>query len=312
LLVDHEFRKSLSRTAIKAGSLISRIRSEELESIWSTSASPSLNSEELFPGMMFNIAKPALESTKLWKIVKKMPKGTLLHCHLGAMVDLNWVFTEALNTKGMCISSDVPLVDDLVRNEAGIRYRYSKSAHLEENPSIWSSEYVSKTWIPIMEAADSFPGGGRNAFIAWMKDRCSITQAESLQHHLGVDDVWRKLDAAFSVLPGIVYYEPIMRKFLKKFFTTLLEDGVRWVEFRTVPFTDFYTENTEAPTTDPGVLLGVLNEEIEAFKISEAGKGFWGARMIWSSIRFWPTKKVVEGKLYCQIRSWETTRLNFS
>jgi adenosine deaminase CECR1 len=254
-----------------------------------------MNSEELFPGMMFNIAKPALESTKLWKIIQKMPKGSLLHCHLGAMVDLNWVFTEALNMEGLCIYSDVPLINDTVRAKASIRHLYSSSADLEHKPSIWSSDYIPGSLIPLTTAAESFPKCGRQGFIAWMKDRCSITQTESLQHHLGVDDVWRKLNAAFTILTGVIYYEPIMRKFLPKFFATLLEDNVRWVEIRFAPFTGFYPEKQSTPTSDPGVLLGVLNDEIVKFKGSEAGKGFWGARMIWASLRFWPTQKIIEG-----------------
>ncbi|EHL03800.1 putative Adenosine deaminase CECR1-A [Glarea lozoyensis 74030] len=174
---DHEFRAALSPTAIKASSIISNIRSEELKSTWSTSATPSLNPEELFPGMMFNIAKPALESTKLWKIIQKMPKGALLHCHLGAMVDLE--------------------------------------------------------------------------------------------------------------------------KFLQKFFTTLVADEVRWVEFRSAPFTAFTVEKAEKASDDPDVLLGVLNEEIEKFKSSDAGRGFWGARMIWASLRFWPTEKIIQDMSHC-------------
>lgn len=286
----------LSPTAIKASSIISTIRTNELNSIWSTSATPSLNSKELFPGMMFNIAKPALESTNLFKIIQKMPKGALLHCHLGAMVDLEWVFTEALQTEGMCISSLEPLTDESAKDKADIRYGYSNSAYLKQKPSIWSPEYIPGSSIPITIAADSFPETGRKGFVAWMKDRCSITQEESLQHHLGVDDVWRKLNSAFTILPGIEYYEPIMRKFLQKFFTTLLDDGVRWVEFRTAPFTAFYTEKNETATTNPSVLLGVLNDEIERFKASEAGKGFWGARMIWASLRFWSTEKLMQGQ----------------
>ncbi|KAG9239315.1 hypothetical protein BJ875DRAFT_522657 [Amylocarpus encephaloides] len=296
---DHEFRHNLSVTALNASSILSRIRSEELALKWSTAASSSLSRDELFPGMVFNNAKPVLETTELWRLVKMMPKGALLHCHLGAMVDLEWVFETALAEDGMCICADVPLVDDVVRESAGIRYRFSKSAHLEANASIWLADYVPGAFIPVAVAADLFPDGGRKRFVAWMKDRCSITQAESLQHHLGVDDVWRKLNAAFSVLPGIVYYEPILRKFLRKFFTTLLEDKVRWVEFRSAPFTPLYVLGSETPTLDPGVLCSVLSDEIEKFKASEAGRGFWGARMIWAGLRFWSTDKIIEDMRHC-------------
>lgn len=42
---------------------------------------------DVYPGMMFTLAKDRMESTRLWKIVKRMPKGCLLHSHLEAMVD---------------------------------------------------------------------------------------------------------------------------------------------------------------------------------------------------------------------------------
>ena len=60
----------------------------------------------MYPGMMFSLAKDRMESSKLWRIVKKMPKGTLLHCHLGAMVDARWIIDEALHTEGICITAD--------------------------------------------------------------------------------------------------------------------------------------------------------------------------------------------------------------
>jgi len=45
---------------------------------------------DVFPGMCFTLAKERMESTMLWKIVKKFPKGALLHAHLEAMVDSEW------------------------------------------------------------------------------------------------------------------------------------------------------------------------------------------------------------------------------
>ncbi|KAF4635584.1 hypothetical protein G7Y89_g2511 [Cudoniella acicularis] len=294
----HDFRVGLSPTARRACAIVSKIRTQEFESIWSATADPSLNPTELFPGMMFNIAKNHMKTTKLWRIVQKMPKGALLHCHLGAMVDLEWVFNEALKTPGMCVSSSVPLVDEVARASAEVEYCFSKSG-VEKGASIWGKKYVAKTWIPITVAADSYPDGGRKVFVAWMKDRCSITQAESLQHHLGVDDVWRKLNSAFSILVGIIYYEPVMRQFLRQFFKTLLEDGVRWVEIRAAPFTKFNLEGEEEPISEPGPFLKVVQEEIERFKNSEEGKSFLGARMIWVSIRFWNDKRLIEDMEHC-------------
>ncbi|CAG8959356.1 hypothetical protein HYFRA_00001254 [Hymenoscyphus fraxineus] len=294
---DAPFRTTLSPTAQKASTLISRIRTQELTTKWSTptSTTPSPKKEELFPGMMFNIAKPTIETTQLWRIVKKMPKGALLHCHLGAMVDIEWVLETALRMEGMCFVSDVPLTDEDVRGRAEVRFLYYDGEVGGE--SIWEEGYVGGRCVSVTIAADSFPNGGRKGFISWMKDRCSITEGESLQMHLGVDDVWRKLNAAFGILPGLVYYEPILRAFMKEFFRCLLVDGVRWVEIRCAPFTGYYPEKSMTRPKDPDELLKVLDEEIEAFK--KANPGFWGARMIWCSIRTWETEKILVDMEHC-------------
>ena len=78
--------------------------------------------------------------------------------------------------------------------------------------SIWSSEYVPNTPTLLTKAADDFPKGGRAGFLLWLKDRCTITHAESIEHHHGVDAVWRKFQSVFIILSTIIYYEPIFRK----------------------------------------------------------------------------------------------------
>jgi adenosine deaminase CECR1 len=43
-------------------------------------------------------------------------------------------------------------------------------------------------------------------------------------------------------------------------------------------------------------MLEHLADEIEKFKASEEGKEFWGARMIWTTIRQFGKKQVIESK----------------
>jgi adenosine deaminase CECR1 len=145
---------------------------------------------------------------------------------LGATVDLGWVFSTALETPDIFISCPVPLDSPTARQTAMMKFAIKKSLD-SFSPSIWSADYASEALIPLQQAASSFPDGGQEGFVRWMKDRCSITQDESLQHHLGVDDVWKKLQNAFVILCPIIYYEPVMRKFLRELFVTLVEDGVR-------------------------------------------------------------------------------------
>jgi adenosine deaminase CECR1 len=68
----------VSPAAIEACRIVSRIRAKELKEVWTKDLDENLaqqTDEILYPGMMFRLAKDRMESTELWKIVEKMPKG---------------------------------------------------------------------------------------------------------------------------------------------------------------------------------------------------------------------------------------------
>lgn len=191
--------------------------------------------------------------------------------------------------------TSVPLDTDEARQKTMIKIKFASSID-PSVPSIWSSDYPSDSLVSLKHAADTFPDGGRPGFVAWMKDRCSITQTESLQHHLGVDDVWRKLTAGFIMLAPILYYEPILRAFVRQLLLTLVEDGVRWVEVRAVLISPITLSGKDLPEENGSMALAtILNECFEQFKASEEGKDFWGARIIWTSMRHRDTAFLIEG-----------------
>lgn len=290
---DHAFRQTLSPTARKACDIVAGIRANEHSTIWSTSKDSELEKQELFPGMIFNLAKEHMETTQLWRIVQRMPKGALLHCHMGAMVDLEWVFETAIETQGICICSPVPLISEEVRGKADVRMMFLRTGE-EDGTSIWTKQYTPGTWVHMKSAADSFPDGVRRGFVKWLQGRCTIGQEDNVAHHLGVDAIWRKLQGAFKMISMIELYEPITRKYLQKFFATLVEDRVRWVEMRAMSRT-FRLEGEDEPAERRLDLVRVIGEEIEKFMATEAGKGLWGARIIWGSLRYFGSDYIVEG-----------------
>jgi adenosine deaminase CECR1 len=165
--------------------------------------------------------------------------------------------------------------------------------------SIWSSDYVPNSPMLLTEAADSFPNGGRAGFLSWLKDRCTITNKESIEHHHGVDAVWRKFSSVFTILNTIIFYEPIFKQFMRRMMSQSLADGVKWIDLR-LAFTFFYyAEGQEEPEKSYHRMFKVFGEEIEAFKASEEGKGFWGTRMIWTGVRILDTRKIVEDMDAC-------------
>jgi len=76
--------------------------------------------------MMFSLAKDRMEKTELWKIIRKMPKGALLHAHMDAMVDFDYLFDVLLKTKGMHIYCEKGLNTEEAREGAPIKFRFQK------------------------------------------------------------------------------------------------------------------------------------------------------------------------------------------
>ena len=61
----------------------------------------------------------------------------------------------------------------------------------------------------------------------------------------------------------------------------------------------YFLEGCEEPAPDYKDFLRILKEELEAFRGSDQGKDFWGCRFIWTSLRFWGKKQIVEHMKSC-------------
>ncbi|PVH94359.1 adenosine deaminase family protein [Periconia macrospinosa] len=305
---DYLFRKNLSPTAAEASAIVSQIRFEEQQTLWTKDYEDSLVSQhvDVFPGMMFYLARDRIDKSKLWKIVRKMPKGALLHCHLEAMPDLDWVLEEAFQTEGVCLISDAPLTSAEARLKTGFSFTYSKIS-ARSDVSIWSNDYAASTKIPLNLAADSFPDGGRKGFIEWVRSRVTITPEEHLKHHEGPNEAWRKFISCFPILGSLIYYEPIFRKFIRKLLRDLLADGVYYVDMRSAFYTPYRCLGQEEWEPDFINYCDHLEDEIAKFKASEEGKDFWGARMIWTTVRAMDKRSVINSMNLCI-----ATKLEFS
>lgn len=281
--------------AAEACAIVSQIRFQEQQTVWTKEYEETLAADigDVFPGMMFNLARERMEQTKLWKIVRRMPKGALLHCHLEAMADLDWLFDEMFNIGGIHMQADAPLVNDAAREATTVTFKWLSSPN--QAASIWSETYTGGQMVPVETAADSFPGG-RSAFKSWLKTRTMITTEETLRHHHGPNEIWRKFTSCFGVLGTLLHYEPLWRGFIPRMLKSLIDDGVQYVDIRAAFVLPFYQTGSETADPDNTMLIQILDEEIQAFKSSKEGAGFWDARLIWTSIRSFDTKEIVQSK----------------
>lgn len=282
-IVDHAFRQSLSPVARRAEAIVRAIRQEEIDHFWREAGVVGDEERERFAGEMFPKARPHIGNTTLWSIVKRMPKGALLHAHLQAMLPADVLLDAVLHTEGMVISASQDVSTPLKRQNATIMFAHVNHTLNEVHRSIHDTDYVPNSQVPINQAADTFPGG-RPAFLEFVKTKITILPQDSVRHDLGVDEIWRKFQQCFGPLTEMVTYEPIVRTFYRKLFERLVDDGINWVEIRTAPGEIVHNGN-EAADPNPDAWWHVLHEEIESFQKTPKGKGFWGARVIWTDLR---------------------------
>ena len=298
---DAAFRQSLTPLATEACAIVSRILVEEHQTIWTSEFQAELaqrDGVDLYPGMMFALARDTMEKTKSWRIVKRMPKGALLHAHQDAMIDVEWLIDEVLGTEGMVMLAEESLCSPTARAQAGVFFRYSKGS-LATGSSVWSEDYEALHPVSMRDAAASFPDGAIKGFKTWLKSRCTITPEESIGHYHGLDAVWKKFRSCFPPLDTMVYYEPIMRASMQRLLRQLVDDGLKWVDFRLTFAVDFRLESCEQSAKGCDDLVRVFSEELKNFKSTEEGRTFWGYRFIWTSLRSWGKKKIVDHMKQC-------------
>lgn len=298
---DAAFRQSLTPLATEACAIVSRILAEERQTIWTSEYQDDLARQEgvsLYPGMMFALARDTMEKTKSWRIIKKMPKGTLLHAHQDAMIDVDWLIDQVLGTEGIVMLAEESLCGSMARAQGEVGFRYSKGP-VANGALVWTEEYEAFHPVSMKEAAASFPNGGTQGFKTWLKGRCTITAEESIKHHHGIDAVWRKFHSCFSPLNSMEYYEPILRASTQRLLRQLVDDGLRWADFRLTFAVDFRLEGCEEVSKGPDDLVRVFSEELKRFKATKEGRDFWGYRFIWTSLRSWGKKRIVDHMKQC-------------
>ncbi|KAI4136090.1 MAG: hypothetical protein LQ347_000080 [Umbilicaria vellea] len=301
---DAAFRSSLSPMAAEACAIVARIRAEERRTVWTNEYEDDLAKEgkgaesSVFPGMMFSLARERMETTKLWQIIRKMPKGALLHAHMDAMIDVEWLIEEALGTDGMCMKAGQALQSSEARQEVAIAFQYAKSLP-SSAASIWSKEYQNWQLVSMKSAAESFPQQGRAGFKAWLRDRCTITSQDSLEHHLGLHEIWQKFALCFPILNSLIFYEPIFRASIRYMLSELIIDGIRWVDFRLAFHFEYRKSGCGDPEDGYEEMFRVFGEEVKSFQNSDQGNGFWGCRFIWTTLRSFGKRNIIGSMKDC-------------
>lgn len=97
--------------------------------------------------------------------------------------------------------------------------------------------------------------------------------------------IWSKFAASYMLAGQLFHSELIFRRYIKKVWEDLYKNKIRYVELRLTFLFPFYRTGKDSADLDYSGLLECFNEELIVSMPSSVGDGFWGARIIWSTLR---------------------------
>ncbi|KAG8971485.1 hypothetical protein FRC05_011058 [Tulasnella sp. 425] len=291
----------------QADGIIRKIRATEAESVW---CKETERIPHIFPGMEFLTAKETIQNTELFKWVRKLPKGALLHAHMDATCDAEFLLRTASEEPQMHVRTSVQITPKTIGSTTpefrAMPVDFKASSYL----SVTSSDYEGGAWIAMQVARENFSAelGSAEGFDNWVLAamridpeeayvkyntskkvptllQCAAITADSL-----VQQIWTKFGSTFTVARGLLEFEPILRKYVRQFLLTSIEDGISYIEMRTNFFNKAITRSNgsdDFSTAEKVQLIGeVIDEVKEEMNSQGRGEEFVGAKIIYITIRF--------------------------
>ncbi|XP_058065867.1 adenosine deaminase 2-like [Anopheles bellator] len=169
---------------------------------------------QLAAGMPFFQAKPLIEVSNVFKALKMMPKGAVLHLHNTAAVSSTWVIRNLTYRPEARLCS----VDE--RHYFTVR----PLSHCPVNQTRNIND-MRKEW------AD-----GEESFDRWLEAIINMKlKPSTILRHQGsasIDDLWRDFETCFEAMKGFLQYKPFFEAYHQQLLHEFFQDNVIYIELR--------------------------------------------------------------------------------
>ncbi|XP_055544118.1 adenosine deaminase 2 isoform X2 [Wyeomyia smithii] len=167
------------------------------------------NPDTYAPAMHFFRAKPLIEASAVFKILKAMPKGSVLHLHNVAAVSSEWI----------------------VKN---LTYR-PEAKLCEMNGSYVFTTSISKLCpesairdIQKMRAQN----GTTEQFDLWLESMINLRLRGPELMTADLNQIWNEFERMFTMVRDLISYKPIFEAFHTRLLEEFYEDNVFYIELR--------------------------------------------------------------------------------
>ena len=129
-----------------------------------------------------------------------MPKGGLLHLHLGMVVRIDKLLQLGLQYPAMHVRVSAPLTLESL-NTVQPTFRALPEEQWTTHTSLTDPLYEPGSWVPLQNARNNFSDalGGPEGFDRWATDWMIINPSEAYGTHNSPDKIWSKFGAAADI-----------------------------------------------------------------------------------------------------------------
>ncbi|PKF73967.1 adenosine kinase [Chryseobacterium sp. PMSZPI] len=163
--------------------------------------------------LSFNEIKPLIESSKLFKIIRTMPKGGLLHTHSGGVTDMKWVVATARKYKECYVFDQKDNKDFIFGQLAFFEKGKVPKGFANLDKKLASDAHFEKELLESLTLKRD--------------NLCSY------------NDYWIEFEKRFKRISLLLPYRPFFKEYYLKGFQDLIKDKVQHVEIRYV-FDELY------------------------------------------------------------------------
>lgn len=172
-----------------------------------------LNPHMFAPSRHFFDVMDQIRASKLFKILRRMPKGAILHAHDTALASTDFLVS-------LTYREHLWQCNDTFKGEI-VSLRFAR------DPPAADSEHF--TWTRV---ADERTRLGQVNYDAHIRSLFSLRTDNPREAYRDINDVWEKFMGIFFLVEPLVTYVPVWRDYYRQSLLEAFEDNVQYLEFR--------------------------------------------------------------------------------